>query len=68
MEANQLPVILIGLVAGLFTIICAAKDYDWFIENRKTWLLIKLIGRDGTRIFYVLLGILIIVLGFLCNK
>ena len=36
-------------------------NYDWFIEHSKASIFLKLFGRTGTRIFYVILGILIIV-------
>ena len=57
---------LVGLLAaigGIFSIFCAAKDYDWFMEHRKAWLFVKLFGRDGARVFYVLFGAGLIALG-----
>lgn len=49
------------IFAGLFSIFCAVKNYDWFIENRKAWIFLKLFGRTGTRIFYVILGVVVII-------
>jgi len=51
---------------GLFTIICAYKDYNWFMQHRKAVLLAKIIGgRQNARWFYIILGILFIIVGFL---
>lgn len=56
--------VLIAL-AGLFSIMGAAMNWDWFIESRKARLFLKLFGRTGCRIFYGLLGVFIIVLSFM---
>lgn len=46
----------IGLLAGLFSIICAYKEYDWFMNHRKARFMCKVLGRNGARIFYMVLG------------
>jgi len=51
---------IIFICVGLFSIFCAIKNYDWFIGNRQAWIFLKLFGRTGARIFYVVLGIFII--------
>lgn len=53
------------LIAGLFSIICAAADWDWFMNHRKTRLWVKLFGRNGTRIFYTILGSIFLILGII---
>ena len=54
--------ILLAL-AGLYTLVGAIGNWDWFMENRKARRWVKLIGRNGTRVFYIVLGALLIVLG-----
>ena len=44
-------------LCGLFTVFCATQNYDWFMENRKTWLFVKLFGRNGARVVYILIGL-----------
>lgn len=44
------------LFGGLFSIVCAAKDYDWFMESGKAKRISLFFGRKGARIFYMLLG------------
>lgn len=51
------------IVAGLFSVVCAAMDFDWFMNNHKTWLIKKAFGRHGARIFYIVLGLAIAGLG-----
>ena len=40
-----------------FTIICAVGNWDWFMNHSKARLWINLFGRDGARIFYILVGL-----------
>lgn len=54
---------LLLILAGAFSVVCAACDFDWFMNNRKAQLIINKIGRNGARIFYITLGIVIIGFG-----
>ena len=38
-------------------------DFNWFMNNRKARLFVKLFGRNGARIFYTILGVLFVVAG-----
>ena len=60
---NATSIILI--LAGLYSIIGAIGNWDWFMENRKARRWVKLIGRNRARIFYILLGTILIVIGTL---
>ena len=53
----------IAVLMGMFTIGCAVADFDWFMNNYKARPLVNLVGRDGARIFYGILGLIIILLG-----
>lgn len=44
------------LCAGVMCIAAAACDWDWFFENFRASLFVRLFGRDGARVFYALLG------------
>ena len=54
---------LFAVLAGLFAIFCAWKDYDWFMEHRKARFFVAIFGRDGARIFYGILGLLMMGMG-----
>jgi hypothetical protein len=53
-------VAILSLIGGLFCIICAILDLDFFMNHRKAKLFVTLLSRTGARIFYILLGL------FLC--
>ena len=50
-------------VAGLYTLAGAIGNWDWFMESRKANRWVKLIGRNNARIFYIILGTFLILLG-----
>ena len=54
---------IIILLAGLFSIVCAAFDFDWFMNNRRASLFVKLFKRNGARAFYIVLGIVLCIMG-----
>lgn len=53
------------MAAGAFTVICAIGNWDWFMTARKARFMVKLLTRNGARIFYALLGAAIFTLGAL---
>ena len=57
MEFHQ----LLLMAAGAFTILAAISNWDWFIGHYRARLVVMLVGRNGARIFYGILGIVIIV-------
>ncbi|MCC7012787.1 MAG: immunity 17 family protein [Planctomycetes bacterium] len=54
---------LIVIAVGAFSLLCAIKDWDWFILSAKAKLVVLLLGRKGARIFYAVLGIVLIAMG-----
>jgi drug/metabolite transporter superfamily protein YnfA len=59
------PWALLLVLAGLFAIAGGVFDWEWFMTNRKAWVFVKLFGRNGARIFYCILGLVVAVLGVL---
>ena len=59
------PFGLILVAFGIFSICGAAFDWDWFINSRKARFFVAILGRTGARIFYGILGLVIIVIGVL---
>lgn len=58
-----LPYLLIA--AGIFAIVCSLKEYPFFVEHRKARMLAGIIGKTGMKIFYVTLGLALVVMGLL---
>ena len=52
-------------VAGICVVFFAFKDYDWFMNHYKTAPFRAVLGRDGTRILYMLFGIVIFIMGLM---
>jgi hypothetical protein len=48
---------LVGV--GIFSIAGGVFDWDWFLGHWKSRLFLKLFGRRGARIFYIVLGLCI---------
>ncbi len=63
MDKNIVALIII-LGGGIFCILAAIFNWNWFFENRKAYVFTKLFGRIGARVFYAILGVALIVLGF----
>jgi hypothetical protein len=53
-RSDLLAWILVGV--GAFSICGAVFDWEWFMNNRKARLWVKLFGRKGARVFYVIFG------------
>ncbi|MGI9430138.1 MAG: immunity 17 family protein [Bythopirellula sp.] len=50
---------LVGLLfvfCGLFAVAGSVCEWEWFFNHRKARMIAALIGRTGTRVFYVVLG------------
>jgi hypothetical protein len=64
MEKNILFT-LVMVLSGLFSLVASICNWNFFFENRKAYLFVKLFGRNGARVFYGLLGLALIVAGFI---
>jgi drug/metabolite transporter superfamily protein YnfA len=49
--------------AGAFSMAGAYFNWDWFMKSSRAWLFVKLLGRNGARIAYGLLGAFLVTLG-----
>ena len=56
-------IFLFAIVAGFYAIAGAGLNWKWFMEHPKAQVFVRLFGRTGTRVFYILLGISVIILG-----
>ena len=59
------PAGLILAFAGLFCVLGALCDWEWFMGSAKARFLIKLFTRPGARIFYGLVGLTLMAVGIL---
>lgn len=61
MDAIDIITVLIILAGGFFCFFSAFNDYDWFMNHRKAAFFVMAFGRTRARLFYMALGILMIV-------
>lgn len=54
-EANIAGIVVI--LCGMFSAAGGLFGWDWFLNHRKARLWVKLLGRNGARGFYVVLGV-----------
>ncbi|MBR6401398.1 MAG: immunity 17 family protein [Firmicutes bacterium] len=55
---------LLPLLIGMYCILAAVKNWDFFFNNHRARLFVTLMGRNGARVFYGVLGVFIMVLGY----
>ncbi|MBQ3608804.1 MAG: immunity 17 family protein [Bacteroidaceae bacterium] len=48
-------------VVGLLAILASAFNWDWFFKSQNTRYIVSNVGRKRARLFYALLGLLMIV-------
>lgn len=63
-ENKELIVIVFAIVAGTFSILASIFNWNFFFENRKARLFLRIFGRQGARFFYVLLGLGLLFLAY----
>lgn len=54
----------IFVIAGLITIAGSILNWDWFFESRKVRIINSLFGRTAARVFYIIIGVIIITIAF----
>ena len=54
---------LIFVAIGVFSTAAGILDWDWFMHHPKARFMASMMGRGGARVFYILLGIALVVLG-----
>ncbi len=65
-DIELVEAILFGLfgLLGVLAIVASLANLDWFFNAREAKPIVKWLGRIGARIFYILLGILLLLASF----
>ena len=50
----------IFVVVGLLAILASILNWDWFFQSQNTRFIVSNVGRKQARLFYALLGVLMI--------
>lgn len=56
MEPSEYFILVLFIALGLFSIVAAAFNFDWYFETSGATTFVKWLGRTGARVFYVFLG------------
>ena len=60
---NNTIIGILLVLAGLLPVVAAVEDWDWYMNSRKAKRISNLIGRNSARIFYGILGVVMILGG-----
>ena len=63
MEPSEYFILILFITLGIFSIIAAILNLDWYFQTYGAMTFVKWLGRKGARIFYVLLGLGLIACG-----
>ena len=63
MQPSEYFILVLFIVLGVFSIAASALNLDWYFQTDGARIFVKRFGRNGARIFYVLLGIGLIACG-----
>ena len=62
--SNTLLGVLV-VAAGLFSVAASWFNWDWYFNNYRARLFVSLFGRNGARVAYAILGLVLVVFGVL---
>lgn len=63
MESREIMLVIVGFAGGVFSLAGAIFNWDWFMNSRRARFFAKILGLNGARIFYAILGFFLIGLG-----
>ena len=56
-------VCILFILVGLLSVAASYCNWDWYFNNYRARFLVKIVGRKGARIFYMILGFFLVGLG-----
>jgi small neutral amino acid transporter SnatA (MarC family) len=63
MTPSEYIILILFILLGLFSIIAAIGNMDWYFQTEGARFFVRYFGRTGARVFYVLLGLALIACG-----
>ena len=55
------------MLAGAYVLLGGLLNWDWFMNSRKAGWVVRIIGRQGARFFYMIVGAVLVVMGALAE-
>lgn len=56
---------VIFILMGAFSLVAAAFNFNWYFESEGVMMFVRRFGRKGARIFYAVLGLVLIAGGII---
>ncbi|WP_459188094.1 immunity 17 family protein [Parabacteroides sp. APC149_11_2_Y6] len=56
MGPSEYFILILFIALGVFSIVAALFDFDWYFETSGATTFVRWLGRKGARVFYALLG------------
>ena len=63
MEPTEYFILILFIALGIFSVIAAILNLDWYFQTSGAMTFVRWLGRKGARIFYALLGLGLIACG-----
>lgn len=63
MASKDIFGLIIGFGGGIYCILASILNWEFFFNSKKANLFVTILGRNGARIFYGLLGACLVFLG-----
>lgn len=65
--AENNPMLLAVMMVGIggFALVGGIMNWNWYMNHRKAHFMTKLLGQNGARLFYIILGSVAFVAGLL---
>lgn len=65
MGPSEYFILVIFIALGVFSIVAAALNIEWYFQTSGAMMFVRWFGRRGARIFYALLGLALVACGTL---
>lgn len=63
MEPSEYFMFILFIALGVFSMVAAIFNFDWYFKTSGAITFVNWFGRGGARLFYVLLGLALIACG-----
>lgn len=63
MAPSEYFILILFIVLGLFSLVAAIWNIDWYFQTDGARMFVRRMGRNGARVFYALLGLALVACG-----
>ncbi len=63
MAPSEYFILILFIALGLFSLVAAIWNIDWYFQTDGARMFVQRLGRNGARVFYILLGLALIACG-----